>query len=378
MDRRRFLVGSALALAAAVLPRGEDVTTPTTIKAEYLRATAAEKVLTDALAAEKTARIAGDVAHPADALTGDQVKTLLLLAGGSGGGTPTPPPPTDHWAGIAFLSRPSSGALSFDGASDVEITNKTFAGDIYPSSALRFSNCHNIWVHDCDFNNLDWDCIDVLDCTGTLKVEWNRSGVFRYVSAGRRPDFMQLVRSQFGAGSFMSNNKIKTGGQNEDIVSTVDNSGGLPGALLEISYNAIEGGASGSAIPSTSGTGTMCADNSGATAGHIWVHHNTYLNPAQVGIAISEGIDCHVTDNIVYGSQRAGSNVGIYTPYYAPGATNPGGHEVARNRIYWKNAAGSLNPLFDGGASGTVAGLSPQTNVLNDASINPATLAVVL
>ena len=37
-----------------------------------------------------------------------------------------------------------------------------------------------------------------------------------------------------------------------------------------------------------------------------------------------------------------------------------------------------IQGFWDGGASGTIAGISPQTNVFGDATIDPATLAVVL
>lgn len=292
----------------------------------------------------------------------------------------TLPPPTTGWASKpAFLSYTASAALTVEGLSNtvIEISGKSFTGTTFPSAAIRIAYCTNctIRIHDCDFDQLGWDAIDLVgNSGGSLAIDWCRFGtLLRTVAqgSGRRPDVIQLAHTQISG--WISNNKIKTGGENEDIFSFVDNSGGNSSTdRLEVSYNAIEGTSGG--YPSTSGSGSMLADNS-TTGGHINYHHNTVLNPAQVGVGISMGVDVHVNDNIIYGAQQANSNVGLYTPYTG-GSPNPGGHEAARNRIWWKNAAGTANPVWDGGASGTISGWA--TNVLQDATINPADLAVTL
>jgi hypothetical protein len=310
-----------------------------------------------------------------------------------------PPPPPPSGAGVilpvpaphfvpAFGSYPVGTATDIWNATTlIEITGKTFRGSAntsMPWAWLRFTNCTGgIWIHDCDFDTLDWDCIDIMGCSGQVRIEYNRVNPFaRNAHIGQSgvragADFVQFDNSRLAAGSYIRNNKLRVGIHVEDIVSTVNNSGGQAGQLLEIDHNAIQGALNGEGTDSTSGTGTMCADNTNSSAGHIWVHHNTYLDPGQVGVGISMGVDCHVTDNVIYGHKRAGSNVGIYTPYVG-GTPNPGGHEVRNNRIWYMNAAGNPNPLWDGGASGVIAGLSPQTNVLQDTTIDPATLVVTL
>lgn len=299
--------------------------------------------------------------------------------------TAVPPPSNDHWSGIAFGSRTASGAIEMWSGTDVEISGKTFSGRMNPNTpwaAIRLIGCKNVWIHDCDFEDLEWDAIDLIGCSGTLLVEWCRVNPFVRSPYHGNPgvrfgaDFVQLAESSVMYGH-IRNNKIKAGIECEDLVSTVNNSGGVSATqLLEIDHNAFQG-SDGTGYASTSGSGTMCADNDDGAHGHIWVHHNTYLNPGQVGVGISMGVDVHVTDNVIYGAQQANANVGAYTPYVS-GVPNPGGHELARNRIWYKNAAGALNALFNGGASGTVSGLSPQTNTLDDATIVPADLAVVL
>ena len=286
----------------------------------------------------------------------------------------TPGPTPTGWAAKpAFMSYPGSAAINHDGGSDIEISGKSFNAIAYPAAAIRMSGVHNLWIHDVDFRDLDWDAIDILGCTGLVKIEWCRFGNLgaHHIASpmGRvAADFVQFDGSVVSG--FIANCK-GIGNDTEDLINFYQSGGTGPGDLFEVRDCQFQG----TGWVSTSGTGSLLADNT-TTTGHIWWHHNSLLDTGQVGVGISQGLDCHVTDSVIYGHQRANSNVGIYTPY--SGGANPGGHEVARNRVFWKRADGSLNAFSPGGSSGAVAGLSPQTNVWDDATIDPATLAVTL
>ena len=297
---------------------------------------------------------------------------------------PTPEPPEPPPSGPAFGSRPVSGPLEFSGKTGlVEVSNKTFRGAAktsMPWAHLRFTYCTNvdIWVHDCDFDALDWDAIDILACSGRIRIENCRLSPFVRNPAHGQPgvrfgaDFIQLADNTRVTG-YIRGNRIKAGNETEDIINTHKSGGVSASERLEIDHNAFEGGPANTAILSTSGTGSLLSDDT--NVGHINYHHNSLLNTGQVGVGISMGTDNHVTDNVIYGARRANSNVGIYTPYVA-GSPNPGGHEVARNRVFWLKADGNPNPAWNGGASGTIAGWD--TNVWQDTTIDPAALAVVL
>ena len=97
----------------------------------------------------------------------------------------------------------------------------------------------------------------------------------------------------------------------------------------------------------------MLGDGGGS---HIVIRDNTFLSPGQVGIGVSGGTDIHVLDNVIYGAQRASSNVGLYVWNQTSGTCS--GIEVAGNRVRWYTAAGAENPYWDGSNCGAVAGVS--------------------
>ena len=259
---------------------------------------------------------------------------------------------------VPFLGWPKSAPVNFVGQTNVEVKSLSFQSPGGTNVPVRIEGCTNVWIHDCDFADLALEAILVLTSKGTVKIER-----CRYREVGH--NFVQFDKT-IASGYILNNKGI--GGLTEDIISMYASGGTSATDLFVIAYNSFEG----TDWTSGSGSGFMLADNGG---GHILAKNNTLLNPGQVGIGISGGVDCHVTDNVIFGVQRPNSNVGLYSPYVS-GSPNPGGHEVARNRVNWTNAAGHANPAWDGGASGTIAGWS--TNVWQDTTIDPATLAVVL
>ena len=66
---------------------------------------------------------------------------------------------------------------------------------------------------------------------------------------------------------------------------------------------------------------------------HMIIRYNTYLSPGMTGIGIACGTDIHITDNIVYGKMRPGSNVGISIWNQYSGECS--GNEIARNQVRW-------------------------------------------
>lgn len=331
-------------------------------------------VLTPATIVDPPASVAiadATIQLPAAVGPGDSVTVMIGTAKVKLLG-PNPVPPPSGWAGKpAFGSYPLMAQQNYtswpDGTKTITISGKTFRGNIGTSNAaLRFQYLKGgtITITDCDFDHLTWSAINLIECDVTVKIEWCR--------------FSEVTRNYFQASngtilrsSYLRNCKGK-GGLTEDMVNL--NAAGGPSAAdpFVIEHNAFEG------VDWTSGSGSGIALGDGG-ASHAIARFNTLLSPGQVGAFISEGVDNHLTDNIVYGAKRPNSNVGIYGPYIG-GAANPGGHEIARNRVFWLNAAGSPNPQFSttGSTSGTIAGISPQTNVWQDTTIDPATLAVTL
>ncbi len=89
---------------------------------------------------------------------------------------------------------------------------------------------------------------------------------------------------------------------------------------------------------------------------HMIIRYNTYLSPGMTGIGIACGTDIHITDNIVYGKMRPGSNVGISIWNQYSGECS--GNEIARNQVRWFGYDGTENPYWNAGNCGPVAGES--------------------
>lgn len=276
-----------------------------------------------------------------------------------GSATPTG---TNPWS-VPFLEREPSGPITCNGQSNVTINGKEFVGIGNDQSSIRITNCHNVIITANDFKDVAQP-ITVENSTN-VKITWNRyqniTGPHQR-NGSNRANFTQWVNSR---GGVISDNK-GIGGDTEDIIS-IYRSGGIDASNpLIIERNAFEG----TNWTSTSGSGMMLGDDGGS---HIVVRNNTLLNPGQVGIGIASGTDIHITDNVIYGEKRTSSNIGFYI--WNQYSTSCSGNEVARNKVKWFDASGSLNPAWNAGNCGTVTGWS--TNDWN-AAIDPATLKVTL
>jgi hypothetical protein len=264
---------------------------------------------------------------------------------------------------VPFLSRTPSGPVTCNGQSNVVISGKQFVGIGNDQSAIRITNCRNVLITANDFKD-DAQSITVVNSTN-VEISWNRyqniTGPHER-NGTNRANFTQWVSSR--GGSIHDNKGI--GGDTEDIIS-IYQSGGIDAAHpLIIEHNAFEG----TNWTSTSASGAMLGDAGGS---HIAVRNNTLLNPGAAGMGIAGGTGIHITDNTIYGTQRLSSNVGIYTWNQYPGPCS--GHEIARNKVKWYNAGGAMNPVWDAGNCGLIAGVNT-----NDwyAAIDPATLHVTL
>jgi hypothetical protein len=286
----------------------------------------------------------------------------FVLLGFPASTAPAPPPrPQDPWS-VAFLARPVSEPIRLKGCRDLVIENRTFK-DLGPDvEAIHLEDCHNITIRDNDFARVA-QAITAVNSTD-IRVEWNRYedilGPHERVGL-HRANFVQFDKVR---GGYIGNNKGR-GGDTEDIVSLHD-SGGTPGQPLYVEANHFEG----TDWTSESGSGIALGDG-GST--HTIARNNVLLNVGQVGIFIAGGTENAILDNVLYGEQRASSNVGIYVWNQSDSACS--GHEVRGNRVRWYRADGQSNPAWNPGNCGAVGGWDA-----NDwgATLDPAQLRVEL
>ncbi len=133
----------------------------------------------------------------------------------------------------------------------------------------------------------------------------------------------------------------------EDHVNMFASAGTADSPIL-IAYNKIRGGG-----PSTSGGGILAGDNDSA---YIDIHANTLIAPGQYGVAIAGGRNIRTTDNLVFAPDPyAWSNVGLYV-WNQTETAECSGHEVRGNRVFYVNAAGDSNPVWNAENCGPVAG----------------------
>ncbi len=278
--------------------------------------------------------------------------------------TPTPAPASGSglWA-ASFLSRPTSGPIRKVGGCDgLVIEGLTFKDLGTDVEAIHLERCNNVTIRANDFARVA-QAITVVDSTN-VKIEWNRyldiTGPHARVGKNRA-NFVQLVNVTRG---YISNNKGK-GGDTEDVVSMY-RSGGTSTSPFIIEDNHFEG----TNWTSGSGSGIALGDEGSA---YSIARNNTLLNIGQVGIFIAGGTNHKILDNIIYGEQRASSNVGLYVwNQYSSGCS---GHEVRGNRVSWRKADGSVNPSWNGGNCGSISGWSDNTWT---APLDPSTLRVGL
>lgn len=281
-------------------------------------------------------------------------------------GTYKPPEPPPTTGEPAFLSRPASDALVINGGTDVEITNKSFQGGVI---AITLRNVTRAWVHHCDWADVVGGvytdhCTDVRveDCRGRNVGDGT-------IGAGHS-NHIQFAETSGGA---IRRNRF-LGGRTEDMVSTWRSGGWGLGAELLIEDNHLQGLVSDAngvkAWTSSSGTGIIISDGAGSSRnGWVIVRRNTLLTPGQVGIQHIDGPGIQTYDNVIYGERHPKSNNPMTSWEGTPVAS------VHDNRYYWLSPSGSLvSPWFGGGVNPQVTA----TNNVQDASIDPASLRVVL
>lgn len=284
-----------------------------------------------------------------------------------GGDIVVPPPvdpPTNGWGdGVLFGARPiESQTIHLQGETGVVIDGGFFDGTIdseftyMPGRGhndhvcILLENCTDITVRNVDFRQVS-EPVAVIGGSN-ITVEYTRTDGITGPGARvneQTGNFIQTVNSPTGIR--ILNNKI-IGGDTEDIISLFSASD------CEVGHNQIDG----TGWTSGSGTGIIAGD---AMGNNHSIHHNTLLNPGQVGLACAGGFGHRFEDNIVY-SDHANENTAAYFWGYSGNAIGDG--QFNRNRAKFVRGGGFWNP---GGA--TQVG-----NNWDDNSIDPADLAVVL
>ena len=261
---------------------------------------------------------------------------------------------------VPFLARTPSGQVVINRRSNVTVSGFQFQN--LSGNAIIVRNSSNITITANDFDTVV-GAIYVQNSTN-ITVTWNR---YRNIGDGTTGSgHSAFIQFNETTGGYIGHNK-GIGGKTEDIISMWQSGGSSSSSPLVIEYNHFEG----TNWTSGSGAGINMGDGGGS---HMIARFNTLLNPGQSGIAISSGIDNHITDNIVYGELRPHSNVGV--PVWNQYPTACSGHEIARNKVKWYRYDGLETPAWDGGNCGVIGGMWTD----NDwhAPLDPATLGVIL
>lgn len=281
--------------------------------------------------------------------------------------------PTAHAYTGAFLSFPKQSAPQSYSGSNLEISNKTFQG--FPTSVcLTVHNAVNVYIHDIDLDACGGG-IYLVDVTGDVQIRRIRARNIGDGTIGSgHSNVIQLSRTTTnrtddGVADIQS---VKVyGGDTEDVISVYKSGGTDSSHPLVLGDIHVEHPLPPSSLAWSSGSGT-CINLADAGGHDIRLQNSTFLNCGQVGIQMNQPLRVTVKNNVVYGAQRSGSNVGL-SQY---GTCTCSGDKLVNNRAYWKNASGSNNSeyiqhkeYFTDWQTG---------NVLNDTTIDPAKLHVVL
>lgn len=288
-----------------------------------------------------------------------------------------PATPSEATFSGAFLSYPhQSGRQSITG-NDLSIGNRSYVG-FTAGACLTVHDAHNVYLHDLDFDTCGGG-IFLLNVTGTIRVEYIRGRNIGNGSIGSgQGNLIQFNNVWQSApeipGGYARVTHIKEyGGDTEDVIS-VFRSGGIDAShSLVIGDVHVEHPLSGP-LAWSSGSGT-CA-NLADDGGHdIRLQNSTFLNCGAVGLQMNEPAARVIAkNNVVYGAQRASSNVGLSQWADTRCPSSCPGNSYASNRVWWKNENGSANPFW---LSGTYP-VGDSGNVKQDGTINPANLRVVL
>lgn len=256
-------------------------------------------------------------------------------------------------------SKQESGPVVVSGESGVVIENLTISNPDGP--CVEIIDSSDVVVQNSELGPCGGKAVEVEDSSSVrlnaLTIRDTESGVYAVESegvavtnsvfrdAGR--NFVQFDKVT-GSGNQISNNsgRNRLGGSDAEDFVSVYQSSGTSGSPLMVTGNSFSNGG-----PSTSGSGIMVGDLGGS---NIVVKGNSLVNPGQVGIGVPGGSNIKVVGNSVFSGPHPWSNVGIYVWNQSDGGCS--GIEVSGNRVEWYHADGSLNPAWDGGNCGAIAG----------------------
>ncbi|GAA4089446.1 right-handed parallel beta-helix repeat-containing protein [Mucilaginibacter panaciglaebae] len=152
----------------------------------------------------------------------------------------------------------------------------------------------------------------------------------------------------------------------EDAISLYS-SNGTAASPITVKNNRIRGGG-----PSRTGGGIALGDAGGS---HQLVENNLLVNPGQYGIGVAGGTDMRILNNKIYAKRNTFTNVGISVWNQYTNISSCAIIEVRGNEVNWTNAKGILNPAWNSGNCGTVAGWDDnEWNSRIDFSILPRVL----
>jgi len=286
--------------------------------------------------------------------------------------TTTPPPlPAPTPAG-GFLSYPRQGSpTTINGGTNVVVSNKTWQG-FSTNTALVISGANNVYLHDLDFADNGGD-IFLINCTGQIRIENIRARNTGDGTIGSGHGNVIQLNNTWDNGTGGIRAVYALGGDTEDMIS-IYRSGGIDASHpLIIEDVHIESPLPPSSIAWSSNSGTGI--NLGDDGGHdIILRNSTVLNAGAVGIQMNEpSRNVRAMNNIVYGTARATSNVGL-SQWADTSCSTCTGNAYTNNRVWWVKANGTPSALW---LSGTYP-VAQSGNVLQDPTINPAVLHVAL
>ena len=257
--------------------------------------------------------------------------------------TTAPPPPAG-----TFLSYPHQSSPLSVGGSNVVVSNKSWVG--FGSVALVVSNANNVYLHDLDFDSNVGD-IFLINVTGNIRIENIRARNTGNGTIGSgHSNVIQFNNSWQGApddGVSGVRNVSSFGGDTEDMIS-VYKSGGIDAAHpLVLDDLHIESPLPPSSEAWSSGSGT-CINLADAGGHDIRLQNSTFLNCGAVGIQMNEPTRVRAINNIVYGSARTTSNVGL-SQWSSGSCSACTGNEYRNNRVWWVKANGSGSAMWTSG-----------------------------
>lgn len=266
---------------------------------------------------------------------------------------------------ISYDSIPNVGgqpALILNSCNNVRITHiKAYNGT---SDGFQFNNCSQIEVDSCFIYKVRRG-INAVKSTGVVITNNQMLDILGPVSVNGSGQFCQF-NNVYGSGNAITNNLLENDpgqGAPEDALNCWQ-SNGVSGSPITISGNKILGGG-----PSKTGGGILLNDGGGS-----WqvASNNILVNPGQYGVQIAGGSNGKLLNNVVYAASQPWTNVGLSIANYYTTVSTCGSITASGNRIYFVKSNGQLNPNWNQGLCGTIAGWN--TNVWNDKTVTAAIL----